>query len=436
MSRRPAYAVTQFLVNHDKEYERYLKPTTIVVNDINGLIDVQGSDAINAELYTIYTNNYVDLLPSCNCGNYKSKFRQGKVCPKCNTICKEEDGATPIMWIKSFDGMPFINTAYWHMVRYTVDKKVDVLRWLSDTSYNPVKKPEFLMGLLSIVGKRSYKNLIANFEKVLIYLKNITKFRRKPEILKTFDDLLFMWKTKKEDIFSNYLPIQNKKLFVMENTNKGRFINLLVSTTVDVVNGWLLFDKQNYNENKSNNLTAKTLSALTESDSNIIKDYIAGKKKLLRKQIYGHRVPSSFRCTISCIPGKHEYDVVYLPYSIGVTAYTPVILNFLVNRYNMKYLEAVRYIYKHVNLYSDLIMEILDTMAKESPYGYLMIEAHRNPTLLPGSKLRLKAKFKDNPADKTVSISKLIISIPNGDYDGDKNLSSYFFNNGKFLRVL
>ena len=81
----------------------------------------------------------------------------------------------------------------------------------------------------------------------------------------------------------------------------------------------------------------------------------------------------------------------------------------------MKYLEAVRYIYKHVNLYSDLIMEILDTMAKESPYGYLMIEAHRNPTLLPGSKLRLKAKFKDNPADKTVSISKLIISIPNGD---------------------
>ena len=38
----------------------------------------------------------------------------------------------------------------------------------------------------------------------------------------------------------------------MENTNKGRFINLLVSTTVDVVNGWLLFDKQNYNENKSN----------------------------------------------------------------------------------------------------------------------------------------------------------------------------------------
>ena len=429
--------ITQHIVNHDVEFEIYKKPTTIIVNDINGLIDTEASEHINNEIYTVYQKNFVDVLPSCNCGNYNKQYLEGKVCPKCGSVCKEEDGSSPVMWIRAFDNKPFINVTYWQMIRNVVDKKVDVLRYLSDTNYNPVKKPDFIYGLLGVMGgKRSYTNLLNNFEKILIYLKNIPKFRNKPLAQKMFNDFLWMWKNKKKDILSKYLPITNKKLFVMENTNKGKFINLLVSTTVDVVNGWLYFDEISSNENKMNNLTAKTLSNLSLSTSSIIKDYLAGKKKLWRKQVYGHRVPISFRCTISTKCGKEQkYDVVDLPWSVGMTTYQFIVLNYLVNRYRFKYLDAVRYIYAHVNSYSDISREIFDTMCKESPGGYLWVEMHRNPTLLPGSKGRFRAIIKSNPDDKTVSVPMTVFNQFNADVDGDR-IGPYLFKCGKYLKLL
>ena len=413
--------ITQELVSHDEEFLIYKKPTTIIINDINGLIDTERAEHINNEIYTIYQKNFVDILPTCNCGYLSNrKHLEDKLCPKCNSICRIDDGSTPVMWIRAFEGLPFINITYWQMIKNVTDKKIDILRYLSDTNYNPVKKPDYIYGLLGVIGgKRSYRNLLNNFEKILIYLKQVPKFRKKPSIQNMFDDFIKMWREKRSSILSEYLPITNKKLFVMENTNKGRFINLLVHTTVDVVNGWLYFDDLKNKENKINNLTAKTLSNLSISATSIMKDYIAGKKKLFRKQIYGHRVPNSFRTTISTKCGKNQiYDVVELPWSVGMTAYTPIILNYLVNRYKFKYLDAVRYVYGHVNRYSDLLREVFDTMCREAPGGYLWVEMHRNPTLLPGSKGRLKALIKSNPDDKTTSVPMTIFNQFNADVDG------------------
>lgn len=369
--------ITQIINNNDDLYKKVKKDSTIIVNDINALIDSGSANSVNEELYTIYNKSYVENLPTCNCGHFKSKFREGKVCPKCNTLCKEEKGSKPVIWIRAFNNMPFINTTFWSMVRYTIDRRFDVLRYLSDTSYNPSKKPEYIHGLVSIVGKRSYINMLNNFTKIIEYIKNVSKFKRDTHLIQTLDDIINIWVDKKKDIFSEHLPIHNKKLFVMEATNKGRFINLLVSTTIDVVNGWLLTNGE-LTDNKMSNLTAKTISMLSESDRGIVKDYIAGKKKLLRKHIFGFRVPLSFRATITSIPGPHEYDVVEIPYSIGVTAFEPMILNLLVNRYNMKFMEAQRYVYRHINVISPLISEILDTLVKESPYKGIPVMLQRN----------------------------------------------------------
>lgn len=370
--------ITQYLSNNDDLFNSVKKETTIVVNDINALIDNTSSNAVNEELYTIYNKNYVENLPTCNCGNYKSKFREGRTCPKCHTICKEEKGSKPVIWIRAFDRMPFINTTFWSMVRYSIDRRFDVLRYLSDTSYNPTKKPEYIHGLLALVGnKRSYPNMLNNFIKIIEYIKNVSKFKRDTHLLQTLNDIISIWEDKRGDIFSKHLPIHNKKLFVMEATNKGRFINLLVSTTIDVVNGWLL-SNDDLSENKMSNLTAKTISMLSESDRGIVKDYIAGKKKLLRKHVFGFRVPLSFRGTITSIPRPHKYDEIEIPYNIGVTAFKPMIMNILVNRYNMTFMDAQRHIYAHVNTVSPLISEILDIMVEESPYKGIPVMMQRN----------------------------------------------------------
>ena len=162
-------AITQFIVNHDADFEKYKRPGTIIVNDINGLIDSNATEAINNELYTIYKQNYVNVNPICNCGYFNSKYRENRVCPKCNTVCKNDDGSKPVLWIRALKDRPFINTVYWQMIRYAIDGKIDVLRWLSDSAYNPPKRPEFLPGLLSVIGgKRGYIHLLNNFAKVLI----------------------------------------------------------------------------------------------------------------------------------------------------------------------------------------------------------------------------------------------------------------------------
>jgi hypothetical protein len=58
---------------------------------------------------------------------------------------------------------------------------------------------------------------------------------------------------------------------------------------------------------------------------------------------------------------------------------------------------------------------------------------HRNPTLLPGSKGRLRATIKKNPDDKTTSVPMLIFNQYNADVDGDRcyapSLLLFLFNN-------
>ena len=72
------------------------------------------------------------------------------------------------------------------MIRYAIDGKIDVLRWSSDSAYNPPKRPEFLPGLLSVIGgKRGYIHLLNNFEKHYTLLENAYKaYDKKIEMFK------------------------------------------------------------------------------------------------------------------------------------------------------------------------------------------------------------------------------------------------------------
>ena len=91
-------------------------------------------------------------------------------------------------------------------------------------------------------------------------------------------------------------------------------------------------------------------------------------------------------------------------------------------------MEAQRFIYRHINIVSPLISEILDTLVEESPYKGIPISMQRNPTLMPGSILMVYGRFKKDDT-KTVGVSKKIVSIGNGDYDGDQLNFSILMDN-------
>ena len=55
-----------------------------------------------------------------------------------------------------------------------------------------------------------------------------------------------------------------------------------------------------------------------------------------------------------------------------------MILNIMVKRFGMKYMEAQRHIYAHVNTVSPIISEALDIITAESPGGRIHLCIQRN----------------------------------------------------------
>ena len=102
-------------------------------------------------------------------------------------------------------------------------------------------------------------------------------------------------------------------------------------------------------------------------NSRIYTDYVISKTGIFRKHLYGARSPFTFRCTITCVPRPHKYNVVELPWSIGCTAYEPYIMNKL-HQKGFKYKDAHALIYRSIDSYDPTISEILDELVEESSY--------------------------------------------------------------------
>jgi hypothetical protein len=276
-----------------------------------------------------------------------------------------------------------MNPAFWEMFRNFMDKKIDYLRWLCDIRYNPPVQelPNFIIGVRDQVlgGKRDYAHTMANLENIFLYLQDHSKFKvdNKQEELKAFIE---MYKHQQDCIFSRYLPIVNKKLFVMENTTKGRFTSLAVSDVLDVVLTWIKasnqYDRQP-NLQLSSTATAQAISKLADLYERYLDNYVLKKPGMFRKHVFGARSHFTVRSVITSRPGRHRHDEILIPWCIATTAFRPHILNKLKKR-GYTYKQSNALLYACVKRYDPVIDEILNELIKESPTGRIAVLAHRN----------------------------------------------------------
>jgi len=397
----------------------------IIINDLS-YFDVSDIELVNKSLMTIYDTDVLSTVPRCECGELSAGYYLGMTCDSCGTVVKEANSRTqPLLWLKSLDSsIKFLNPAFWLTFKKMLHKNLDLVRWMSDAKYNPpVTIPPYMYGIRDILdGKRTYSNMLNHMEEIILYLIDHPKFKdvKKQQDLK---DLLTIYRSDNHLIFSDYLPIINKKLFVVEKTTKGKFTNLVVSDVINVVMLWLkIGSSDNTSLAKMETATVSALSILSDLLMNYLKTMIIDKHGLLRKHVFGARINFTFRTVIVSISGPHEYDEIHIPWAVGVTVFRPYILNLLVNRYGYSVKKAKRDIVKAINIYDPVIDTILQTLINESPDGRgIPILTHRNPTLLQGSSLFTRiTKVKTDVEDKTTAVSSLIIKYPNGDYDGDE----------------
>ena len=373
--------VHQDFISLDDHYRR-TTGDKIILNDLS-FTSLDNMELVNNSLMTVYDNDVISTVPTCDCSKYNKRYYVNRVCEQCGTVVMEPyQKQDPILWMKALDGHKFFNPHFWLMVKELMSSTIDGLRYLSDSTYNPpVRIPAHVQALRDILQERSYNKVVNNIDTILIYMKNHAKYKQ-PNHQQTIDELLDLYTRNKNKLFSTYMPIPNKRLFVMENTSKGKFTNLTVSDMINVVGSWVkTCSSHKLTPVKVNNITAATVSKIASFYKSFYSDFVAHKTGSFRKHVYGTRSHFTFRCVIVSIPGRHNYDEIHVPWAIGPTVFRPHLLNKLVKQRGFTYRKANQLLYLAVKKYIPLIDELLQELIDESPRKGIDVIMQRNQTM-------------------------------------------------------
>jgi len=390
----------------------------ILLNNLSHFEDLELRD----KLYTTYSDS-ISMIPQCECGEMKGGWLLGKVCPYCSTsVTKKFVQIKPLLWVKSYNNIQFFNPHFWGQLKVLFksngDKGMDAIRWLCDTEYRVQNVKPILRNLESIINGRGYSNFINSLPKIFTYLKNNSTFKANDKATKVamLEELYFR---EKDVLFSDYLGLINKRLFVMEVTNKGKFTSSMLG---DIINISLAAIKLTTvtDPRKVENGIAYIISSINELFETYMRTYIAGKKGNVRRHIYGTRVNFTARAVITALPLKYDYDTIHVPWTIGVVVMRPHLINKL-SKLRMRYRDINEILYEATMRHIPIIEELLNELIAEAPGKGIPVIIHRNPSLLPGSSLFVHiSKFKTDLEDKSVGISVLVVKAQNGDFDGDE----------------
>lgn len=415
--------VFQQLVSFDDMFYK-LSSEPVIINDIANNTE-EAREELRSMVISRFSSDMVSLIPSCLCGDKRGQYSAGKdcVCEKCGTKVGSsiEDDIEPLIWFRKPNGVQrLINPIVWIMLRQRFTKSgFNIIQWLCDTTYRTVvKQPPVVTKLVEAGIQRGYNNFVENFDMIMQYLFSLKDFKAKKgkdEYLKPFLE------TYRHAIFSDYIPLPNKCILIIEKTNVGVYVDPIIIGAVDAIEMLTSIDNSYYDQNprtKANRMV-KALAKLCDFYEKFYKNNLAVKSGQFRKHIYGSRTNFSFRAVISSLTGPHDYDEIHVPWGIGLTAFRPMLINKLINiGYSMN--AAIGLLLGHVEKYNELLNRLLCELIRESRDGKIAVLLQRNPSLLQGSAQRVFiTKFKTDPADTTISLSILICKAYNADFDGD-----------------
>lgn len=371
--------VFQELVNFDQLIHQ-LKEAPIFINDIANESE-EDKESIKSLITTRYSSDMISLLPSCNCGHTKGEFSIGVVCPECNTIVKSsiENDIEPIVWFRKPNGVSkLISPMILMMLKQRFKKSgFNVIQWLIDTTYRTnVKQPKVIDKIMATGIQRGYNNFVDNFDIIMSILFSIKEF---PKPKNQTDYLEKLLKEKRDCVFCDYIPLPNKSLLVIEKTNVGIYVDTIIVEAVDAIKMLVSIDNSFYDQSQrvKENRTAKALCKLTDFYEKFNKSIIAGKTGLLRKHCLGSRTNFSFRAVISSITDKHNYDELYVPWGIGVTAFRYHLVNKLL-KLGMDLNSSIGLLLSHVETYHPLLDKLLQELIDESPTKGIYCIGQRN----------------------------------------------------------
>lgn len=426
------------LVEHDRVLQQTSSDQTYFANDLNPK-GTEGNQSINNLIYTI--NGEVEsFVPSCSCGRVKGMYNIGGYCRECNTRVSEiiVDDIKPYVWLRQADGVaPFINPQFLVMSRILfsigksksgiIDDKgefFDTIAYLMDTGYRSDYNDQGVNELISTIKaagiKRGYNHFAENLESIiewLVYQSPLAKSGKSQERIA----LLELLRDQPKAIYSQFIPLPNKSLLIIEKKTYGSFMDIGTLKLLEAVRYMIQIDDPSNSLPVKQNRTAKCLIALTNYYYDLDKKFFTPKSGLFRKNIFGSRLDYTYRAVISSIVGVHRHDEIHIPWAVAINVFQNHLVNKLL-RDNYTPLEALDILQRYNLVYNDYIYSLLRELIDNNftGRGFPCIE-NRNPSLDKGSiVLRFITDVKKDVNDITVSNSFLSIKTLNADYDGDQ----------------
>lgn len=413
------------LVDMDQMFHNS-KNRPIIVNDFD-IESQEQKDQLNNTIYTSYSEDSLEVIPSCDCGHLTGSYNEGVECGHCGTKCLPitERPLESVLWIRTPKGVDsLIHPQVWMMLSKTFTVNgVNVLEWLANPKYfiQPEKEPDTITKLKHLKVKRGFNNLLRNFDAIMTLLIDDRVFKiPKPEDRVKLKEFIT---NNRKFFFPSHLPIPSKMMFITESSAMGTYQDPTVLPAVDAIRtiSGIEHSITPLNQTTIETRTFQAVHKLTSYYETFYSTALGIKEGWFRKHVYGTRSHFSFRAVVSSITEPHEYDEIHIAWGVAVMFLKVHLINKLYAR-GFSPNEAVKHIYEHTLKYDVLLDEIFQELINESEFEGkrgLFIVLQRNPSLTRGSAQALRVtRVKPDPADNTTSLSVLILASLNCDFDG------------------
>jgi hypothetical protein len=419
------------LVNQDEVFNHFSSKEPIIINDLSDTSEEEKEHIYNLIFtkYDLINSDLLSNIPSCDCGNTvgvdklgDGKYIKAVECPDCHTevTAPHQRDLEPLIWLRAPKGVTaLINPTVWTMIAERFEKSnFDVMRWIVDVNYKAtVKEPPVMDYIRKANIPRGYNNFVENFDQIMDFMFNLKFYSKKK--LAPLKQLL---QEQRDCVFSKYLPLPNRSLLVLEDTNHGSYTDATAPVAVDAILMMVGIDAplSVHSERVKENRTIKMIIQTSQYYDETMRTVLAKKEGIFRKHVYGTRAHFSFRAVISSLTDRHDYDEVHIPWGIGIAVFELHLKNRMM-RQGMTPSEADAYLLDHAAKYCPMLDQMFHDFIERSPYKGVPIVLQRNPSLARSSaQAMFITKVKSEPAIPTISMSILSVVGFNADFDGDQ----------------
>lgn len=360
--------IYQSLIDFNKLI-RQLKEHPIIVNDLVNYSE-EDREKIDNLIMTRYSSDMVSVLPSCQCGQIKGEYAIGTKCDACDTVVTSvaESDMESLIWCRAPEGvLKLINPVIWTMLKNRFQRSgYNIIQWLCDTSYAPsVRQPKIISQIMDTGVQRGYNNFIKNFDLIIEKLFSMKVFALKKGKV---DYLYQLLKLHPNCVFSDYLPLPNRTILIVEKTNVGRYVDQNAITAINAIKMLTSVDApgSGFSARVKENRTVKAVATLASFYEGYIKSNLASHNGQFRRHVVGTRIDFSFRAVITSLTDPHAYDEIHAPWGVGIAAFRPMLINKLTKR-GFDLNSAIGFLMGHVCRFNNIIAEMLQELIDEAP---------------------------------------------------------------------